>query len=104
MPYKIVPTKVCSECGQVLESIREDYCDGCNIPITERDYDHHIRIGFLMEDHETHKDDMVFHSLECFRENIAKINLDGVSSISIEFLHPKMFHKMSEILSTKRRP
>lgn len=99
MPYKIVPTKVCSECGQVLESVIEDYCDGCNIRITQKEYDNHVRLGFLMEDTEGRKDDMVFHSLECFQLNHEKIQLDGVRCVSIEYIPPKMFREIIEILS-----
>ena len=99
MPYKVVPTKICSECGQVLESEIENYCDGCGIRISQKEYDDHVRLGFLMEDSETRKEDMVFHSLECFQQNHAKIDLTGVQCVSIEYIPPKMFRKIVGILS-----
>ena len=99
MPYKIVPTKTCSECGQVLDSKREDYCDGCNIQISEKDYDKHLRLNFQMKDLDTRKQDLVFHSLECFQQNHAKVDLTGVSCVSIEYIRPSMFKKIVTLLS-----
>ena len=99
MPYKIVPTKICSECGQVLESKQEDYCDGCNVQIDQKNYGEQVRLGFQMKDGEERKDDMVFHNLGCFQENHQKIDLVGVDCISIEYICPKMFRKIIKILS-----
>ena len=101
MPYKIVPTKVCSECGQVLDSKREDYCDGCNIPISQnkKDYDNHVRLYFQMKDFDARKEDLVFHSLDCFKQNNGKVDLAGVSCISIEYMSPKLFKQIVAILS-----
>ena len=100
MPYKIVPTKTCSECGQVLESAREDYCDGCNVQISEKDnYDKQLRLYFQMKDFDNRKEDMVFHSLECFQENNTKIDLTGVSCVSMEYIRPSMFKKIVALLS-----
>ena len=65
--------------------------------LQEKNYDEHIRIGFLMGDTESRKEDMVFHSLECFKQNHAKIDLTGVRCVSIEFIAPKMF---KEIISS----
>lgn len=105
MPYKTVPTKICSECGQVLESEVQDYCDGCNIRITQEDFEKHIRIGFLMKDkpeeYQSRRDDMVFHSLECFLRNIGKIDLIGVETLSIEYIYPEMFEKIQKLLTSK---
>ena len=100
MPYKIVPIKICSECGQVLDSKRENYCDGCNIPISEKDYDEHVCFSFQMKDLDTRKEEMVFHSLECLRQNHGKIDLTGVSCISIQFISPQVFKKIIMLLSS----
>jgi len=104
MPYKHRVTKKCSECGNVLETVVDHFCDGCGKTITEQkeDYNNQIRIGLLPEDHESHIDDLVFCNLDCYLENFSKINLKGVGNISIEFMTPTLYKKlMTKLLGEK---
>lgn len=101
MPYKIRVTKKCSECGQVLESVRDDYCDGCGIQISQKDYDRHIKIGFLTGG-EGFRVDMVFHSLDCFQRNIGKLDLKGITNLSIEYMTPAMWKRVAKLLKLEK--
>lgn len=98
MGYKTLVTKKCSECGNVLKTKIVDYCDGCNRKINQKHYDKHVRVGFQMSDHESRKDELVFHSLECFLENLDKIDLTGVGNISLDYMAPEMWLKIVELI------
>lgn len=102
MAYKIVVTKKCSACGNVLESERRDFCDGCNIPISQKkkDFDRQVRVYLQTKDIDDYREDLVFHNLKCFVENAHKIDLRRVDNVSLEHLSRGMFKSILAILET----
>ena len=100
MPYTIVPIKVCSECGQVLDSVREDYCDGCGIKLDQIMYRHHVRIDLMPNDSDKHLEDKVYHNLACFIEHANNIPLEEVDNVSIMYMSPRMFHSLLKSIKT----
>jgi len=106
MPYKVRVTKACKECGNVLESEVDHFCDGCGKVLQNKDYNKEIRIGFLekdMSDYTKLSDDFNFCNLNCFLDNMYKIGTKGKEKISFEFLSPSNFIKIRKLLREGRK-